>query len=73
MSLPEIHQLPEVHHWWPRLSARSKRLLEEHDDGAIPEEVRHEIERIVDHQVDPAAQLSDGDRTFIRTQQEIVD
>ncbi|MGN8024589.1 hypothetical protein [Microbacterium sp. 22242] len=73
MSLPEIHLLPEVHHWWPHLSARSKKLLEDREDGSVPDEVREEIERIVGSDVDRSAQLSDGDRTFIRTQREIVD
>lgn len=73
MSLPEIHLLPEIHHWWPRLSAPSKKLLEDREDGSVPDEVREEIERIVGSDVDPSAQLSDGDRTFIRTQREIVD
>ncbi|GAA4488394.1 hypothetical protein [Microbacterium panaciterrae] len=71
--MPEIHLLPEVHQWWPHLSARAKQKLEERDDGVVPEDVREEIERIVGASVDPFAQLSDGDRTFIRTQQEAVD
>lgn len=71
--VPEIHLLPEVHQWWPRLSARSKQRLEEADDGVVPDEVREEIERIVGEEVDPSARLSDGDRTFIHTQQEEVD
>jgi hypothetical protein len=70
---PEIHLLPEVHQWWPRLSARSKQRLEKQDDGVVPDDVREEIERIIGETVDPSAQLSDGDRTFIRTQQEMVD
>lgn len=73
MSLPEVHLLPEVHQWWPHLSARAKQHLEETEDGAIPEDVREEIERIIDETVDSAARLSDGDRTFIRTQREAVD
>jgi hypothetical protein len=73
MSLPEVHLLPEVHQWWPHLSAHSKQQLEEGKDGVIPAEVRLEIEQIVGETVDPAARLSDGDRTFIRTQQEAVD
>jgi hypothetical protein len=73
MSLPEVHLLPEVHHWWPHLSARSKRRLEDSEDGVIPEDVRREIEQIVGETVDPSARLSDGDRAFIRTQQEAVD
>ena len=71
--MPEVHQLPEIHHWWPHLSARSKQKLEEQADGAVPDEVREEIERIIAASVDPFAQLSDSDRTFIRTQQEMVD
>ncbi|OZB81600.1 hypothetical protein [Microbacterium sp. 13-71-7] len=71
--IPESHLLPEVHQWWPHLSARSKQRLEEQHDGVVPDDVREEIERIIGSTVDPSAQLSDGDRTFIRTQQEMVD
>ena len=70
---PEIPVLPEVHRWWPQLSARSKQRLEEQQDGLVPDDVREEIERIVGGTVEPTARLSDGDRTFIRTQQEMVD
>jgi hypothetical protein len=73
MSQPEIPMLPEIHQWWPRLSARSKQLLEDADEGVVPDEVREEIERITGATVDPSARLSDGDRRFIRTQQEMVD
>jgi hypothetical protein len=73
IMIPEIHLLPEVHKWWPHLSARSKQRLEKQDDGVVPDDVREEIERIVGEAVDPSAQLSDGDRTFIRTQREMVD
>ncbi|MDQ4215585.1 hypothetical protein [Microbacterium capsulatum] len=73
MSLPEIHLLPEVHLWWPHLSAPSKSKLEEDPDGHVPDDVRAEIEQIVGTGVDPLARLSDGDRTFIRTQREAVD
>lgn len=73
MSNPSLVPLPEVHRWWPHLSARSKQRLEESDDGVLPEQVRAEIERIVGTGVDPSAVLSDADRAFIRTQQESVD
>lgn len=73
MSNPQVPLLPEIHHWWPRLSARSKQRLEAAEDGVVPDEVRAEIERITGAAVDPSARLSDGDRGFIRTQQEMVD
>lgn len=73
MSLSEVHLLPEVHHWWPHLSARAKQQLEDAQDGVIPDEVRREIERILGASVDDAARLGEGDRAFIRTQGEAVD
>ena len=60
MSNPEIPTLPEIHHWWPHLSARSKQLLEDTEDGVVLDEVREEIERITGATVDPSARLSDG-------------
>lgn len=73
MSNPEVPVLPEIHHWWPRLSAHAKQLLEDAEDGVVVDEVREEIERITGTTVDPSSRLSDGDRRFIRTQQEMVD
>ena len=70
---PQSHPLPEIHQWWPRLSARAKQRIEEHDGDDVPDDVREEIEAIVGTRVDPSARLSDGDRRFIRTQQEMVD
>lgn len=70
---PEIPTLPEIHRWWPRLTARAKQELSAQRDGVVPDRVCREIEEILGAPVDPSARLSDGDRAFIRTQQEMVD
>ncbi|MGB4137604.1 MAG: hypothetical protein WA971_13630 [Microbacterium sp.] len=64
---------PEIHTWWPRLTAASKHLLDDLGDRPLPERVRDEIGLITGHSVPPDRCLSDGDRDFIRTQGEAVD
>jgi len=75
--MTDIHDesvlLPDAHRWWPYLTARSKERLEGCDDDVVPDEVRDEIERILGVRIADGARVSEGDRQFIRTQQEEVD
>ncbi|MFD5226399.1 hypothetical protein ACFWHT_12325 [Microbacterium sp. NPDC058342] len=64
---------PEIHTWWPKLSADAKQALEEMEGALIPDRVREEVERIAGTRMPRDEQLSDTDLQFIRTQREQVD
>lgn len=64
---------PEIHTWWPRLSADAKSTLDAMDGEIIPEMVRDEVEQITGSRMSRYDRLSITDRDFIRTQREAVD
>lgn len=64
---------PEIHTWWPRLSADAKHALDRLGDEPIPEAVRAEVERIAGAGMPADHRLTEGERDFIRTQREQVD
>jgi len=64
---------PEIHTWWPQLSADGKYALEALGGEVIPDVVRDEVERITGIRMPRDEQLTAGDRDFIRTQSEAVD
>lgn len=64
---------PEIHTWWPKLTAAAKEALGETEGGIIPAHVRLEIERITGREVDPGRRITAAESDFIRTQGEMVD
>lgn len=64
---------PEIHTWWPRLSAEAKSTLDAMDGAIIPDLVRDEVEQITGSRMPRDERLSITDRDFIRTQRESVD
>lgn len=64
---------PEIHTWWPLLSADAKELLDDCGGEIVPDLVRDEVERITGSRVRRDQLLSEADRAFIRTQREQVD
>lgn len=64
---------PEIHTWWPLLSADAKSTLEALDGEIIPDLVREEVEALTGTRMPREERLSDRDWDFIRTQREAVD
>lgn len=64
---------PEIHTWWPGLTAVAKDTLDAVDGEIIPDLVRAEIEQLTGSRMSRDEHLSIADRDFIRTQREAVD
>ncbi|MFC7788815.1 hypothetical protein ACU045_07500 [Microbacterium sp. MAHUQ-60] len=64
---------PEIHTWWPGLTAEAKNILDAMDGEIIPDLVRREVELITGSRMPRDERLSIADRDFIRTQREAVD
>ncbi|BDZ40520.1 hypothetical protein [Microbacterium suwonense] len=64
---------PEIHTWWPRLSAEAKEVLDALGGEIIPDIVRDEVELLTGTRMLRAERLTVRDRDFIRTQREAVD
>jgi len=64
---------PEIHTWWPKLSADAKDTLDALGGDIIPDVVREEVERITGSRMSRDEHLTVQDRDFIRTQREAVD
>lgn len=64
---------PEIHTWWPSLSAEAKDVLDALGDQIIPDLVRDEVERLTGTRMMRDEHLTIRDRDFIRTQREAVD
>lgn len=64
---------PDIHNWWPRLSADGKRALDDQRGESIPDTVRQEVEALTGTPMAGDAKLTAQDRDFIRTQHEAVD
>lgn len=64
---------PEIHTWWPLLSAEAKHALEALDGEIIPDLVRDEVETLTGVRMPREERLTMRDWDFIRTQREAVD
>ncbi|WP_193596884.1 hypothetical protein [Microbacterium sp. YJN-G] len=64
---------PEIHTWWPQLSADAKDTLDALGGDLIPDIVRDEVEHITGSRMPRDEHLTVHDRDFIRTQREAVD
>ncbi|MDQ0615423.1 hypothetical protein QF046_003064 [Microbacterium sp. W4I4] len=64
---------PEIHTWWPGLTAEAKYTLDAMDGEIIPDLVRDEIEQLTGSRMSRDERLNIADRDFIRTQREAVD
>lgn len=64
---------PEIHTWWPPLSADAKYTLDALGDEIIPDIVREEVERLTGTRMPRDEHLTSSDWDFIRTQREAVD
>ena len=64
---------PEIHTWWPGLTADAKSTLDAMDGEIIPDLVRYEVEQLTGSRMPRDERLSITDRDFIRTQREAVD
>jgi hypothetical protein len=64
---------PEIHTWWPSLTADAKHALDALGGETIPDIVRDEVEILTGVRMSREEQLTIRDREFIRTQGEVVD
>ncbi|MDT0158293.1 hypothetical protein Q9R19_11705 [Microbacterium sp. ARD32] len=64
---------PEIHTWWPLLSADAKHALDALGGEIVPDIVRAEVEIITGTRMLREERLTVRDRDFIRTQREAVD
>ncbi|WP_298861176.1 hypothetical protein [Microbacterium sp.] len=64
---------PEIHTWWPGLTAEAKHALDILGGETIPDIVRDEVEILTGVRMPREEQLTIRDLEFIRTQGEVVD
>lgn len=73
MTIQPDEPLPEIHTWWPYLTAEARNDVLADLEAPLSARVTREIALITGQKAASGALLSDRDRQFIRHQIEIVD